>query len=306
MLSGDIIKTVVSSELIANCRRLIAIINLKIFTSKSALSEFLNELREQKKSIGFVPTMGALHEGHLSLIDIARRQSDVVVCSIFVNPTQFNDPADLEKYPRPVDADIEKLTGANVDVLFLPSVNEMYEPGESWHLDLGYLENVLEGKFRPGHYQGVTQVVKKFFDIVEPDVSFFGQKDFQQVLILRSMVKMLNMPVKLVMCPIKREDDGLALSSRNIHLSSTERHNALALSASLNNAKAHFHEKGLDDLKSEAIAFLSASEGVELDYFEIYDAETLQPASSKDVDSIVALVAAKVGETRLIDNILLK
>ncbi|WP_317132937.1 pantoate--beta-alanine ligase [Arcticibacter tournemirensis] len=296
----------VGTELIANCPRLIAFINLKIFTSKSALSKFLNELREQKKSIGFVPTMGALHEGHLSLIDIARRQSDVIVCSIFVNPTQFNDPADLEKYPRPVDADIEKLRGADVDILFLPSVEEMYEPGESWHLDLGYLENVLEGKIRPGHYQGVTQVVKKFFDIVKPDVAFFGQKDFQQVLILRSMVKMLNIPVKLVMCPIKREEDGLALSSRNIHLSSSERHNALALSASLNSAKDHFSVKSLDELKSDAIAFLSASEGVELDYFEIYDAETLQPATSKDVGSIVALVAAKVGETRLIDNILLK
>lgn len=250
--------------------------------------------------------MGALHEGHLSLLEIARKHADIVVCSIFVNPTQFNDPADLEKYPRPLEADIEKLKGAHCDILFLPSVDEMYQPGESWHIDLGYLENIMEGKFRPGHYQGVTQVVKKFFDIVKPDMAFFGQKDFQQVMILRKMVEMLHIPVKLIMCPIKREEDGLALSSRNVQLSPLERGHALALSAALNQAKAHFNEKTLEELASEAKDFLYASDGVDLDYFEIYDAGTLTPASSGEGRSVVALVAARVGDTRLIDNMILK
>lgn len=249
--------------------------------------------------------MGALHDGHLSLINIAREQSDVVVCSIFVNPTQFNDPADLEKYPRPVEADIEKLKSVNCDILFLPPVHEMYQQGESWHIDLGYLEHILEGKSRPGHYQGVTQVVKKFFDIVKPDIAFFGQKDFQQVLILRKMTEMLEIPVNIVMCPIKRESDGLALSSRNIHLSEVERRNALALSSALQTTKDYFQKKDLASLKEEAVAFLNASEGIDLDYFEIYDAATLKPAESKEVESIIALVAARSGETRLIDNMIL-
>lgn len=278
---------------------------MEIFVTKSALSASLDELKKQKKVIGFVPTMGALHDGHLSLINIAREQSDVVVCSIFVNPTQFNDPSDLEKYPRPVEADIEKLKSVNCDILFLPPVHEMYQQGESWHIDLGYLEHILEGKSRPGHYQGVTQVVKKFFDIVKPDIAFFGQKDFQQVLILRKMTEMLEIPVNIVMCPIKRESDGLALSSRNIHLSEVERRNALALSAALQTTKDHFQEKDLASLKEEAVAFLNASEGIDLDYFEIYDAATLKPAESKDVESIIALVAARSGETRLIDNMIL-
>ncbi len=278
---------------------------MEIFVTKAALSASLDELKKQKKVIGFVPTMGALHDGHLSLINIAREQSDVVVCSIFVNPTQFNDPSDLEKYPRPVEADIEKLKSVNCDILFLPSVHEMYQQGESWHIDLGYLEHILEGKSRPGHYQGVTQVVKKFFDIVKPDIAFFGQKDFQQVLILRKMTEMLEIPVNIVMCPIKREDDGLALSSRNIHLSEVERRNALALSAALQTTKDHFQEKDLASLKEEAVAFLNASEGIDLDYFEIYDAATLKPAESKEVESIIALVAARSGETRLIDNMIL-
>lgn len=249
--------------------------------------------------------MGALHEGHLSLIEMARKQSDIVVCSIFVNPTQFNDPADLEKYPRPIEADIEKLKGAHCDILFLPSVDEMYKPGESWHIDLGYLENILEGKSRPGHYQGVTQVVKKFFDIVKPDLAFFGQKDFQQVLILQKMIEMLHIPVTVVMAPIKREDDGLALSSRNVHLSPDERKHALALSKALLQSKEHFNEKEIDELVSEAKAFLNNSEGVELDYFDIYNAGTLTLATSKGDGSVIALVAARVGETRLIDNMIL-
>ena len=153
---------------------------MKIFDSKAELADYLGQLRKGDKTIGFVPTMGALHQGHLSLLAQAQQRCDAVVCSIFVNPTQFNDPKDLEKYPRPIESDIEKLEQAGCDVLFNPAVNEIYAGNEHWHLDIGELENLLEGKFRPGHYQGVTQVVCKLFDIVKPDLAFFGQKDYQQ------------------------------------------------------------------------------------------------------------------------------
>src|SRR5665213_3851550 len=183
---------------------------MEIFTTRKALRQYLFQIRDLNKTVGLVPTMGALHEGHLSLIKAAQLVSDVVVCSIFVNPTQFNDPADLEKYPRTIEADIKMLQAINCDVLFNPTVNEIYDTHEQWHLPLGELENLLEGKFRPGHYQGVTQVVSILFRLVEPDKAYFGQKDYQQFLIISKMVGMMHLPVKLVMCPIKREPDGLA------------------------------------------------------------------------------------------------
>jgi len=250
--------------------------------------------------------MGALHQGHLSLIDIARASCDKVVCSIFVNPTQFNDPKDLEKYPRPVEADIEKLKSGGCDVLFLPSTDEMYAANEAWHIDLGYLENILEGEFRPGHYQGVTQIVKKLFDVVSPDKAFFGQKDYQQVMVINKMVEIFKMPVEIIMCPILREADGLAMSSRNIHLSAIEREQALALSQSLLDAKRNFTMSTLEKLEQQSAGFLENREGIKLEYFKICNANTLLPAKSKDEDGLIALVAAKVGATRLIDNIIIK
>lgn len=279
---------------------------MKIFTSKQELSEYLKARKEEGKSIGFVPTMGALHQGHLSLIEIAAHNTDVVVCSIFVNPTQFNDPEDLAKYPRPVETDIEKLQSAKCDVLFLPAVSEMYSGDENWHIDLGYLETILEGKYRPGHYQGVTQIVKKLFDIVEPDKAFFGQKDFQQVKVIAKLVDICQMRIEIVMCPILREDDGLAMSSRNIHLSNVERSQALTLSKALMQAQINFKDKSIQELEKEAQQYLDQSEGVELEYFEICNSDTLLPAESKDEAGLVALVAAKVGRTRLIDNIIIK
>ena len=248
--------------------------------------------------------MGALHNGHLSLIRIAQQTCDVVVCSIFVNPTQFNDPRDLEKYPRPIAEDIKKLEQVKADVLFEPAVTEMYAGNEHWHLDIGELEHLLEGASRPGHYQGVTQVVKKLFDIVKPDVAFFGQKDYQQFLVISKMIELLHMPVKLIMCPIARETDGLAMSSRNVHLSAADRHNALILSKTLNNLKQRFDINQIPKLKREAEQIIAAEPGVELSYFEIADAETLHPATI-NTPHIVALVAAKVGNTRLIDNLVI-
>ncbi len=253
-----------------------------------------------------MPTMGALHAGHMTLIKIAGELTDVVVASIFVNPTQFNNSDDLQKYPRPVESDIKLLQQSKCNILFLPEVDEMYTGEESWNLDLGYLENTLEGKFRPGHYQGVTQIVKKLLDIANPDFVFLGQKDFQQVMVLEHMVKALELPSELVMCPIVRDDDGLALSSRNVHLSRTERQQALSLSKALFYVQKHFDLLTINQLKENAWLMLDSEPGVVPEYFEICDADTLLPTPSKDTRSIIALVAAKVGETRLIDNIILK
>ncbi|MBV8390829.1 MAG: pantoate--beta-alanine ligase, partial [Mucilaginibacter sp.] len=251
---------------------------MKIFTTKENLTEYLGELRNSGKSIGFVPTMGALHQGHLSLLAQAQQHADITVCSIFVNPTQFNDPKDLEKYPRPIASDIKKLEQAGCDILFNPEVSEMYAANEQWHLDLGELEHLLEGKFRPGHYQGVTQVVFKLLDIVKPDVAFFGQKDYQQFLVIQKMVDLLHLPVKLVMCPILREADGLAMSSRNIHLSPDDRQHALVLSKTLNWLKQNFDINQLAPLTWECEEKISAEPGVQLEYFEIADGENLHNA----------------------------
>ena len=279
---------------------------LEIFTSKSAIARYLIPSKKENKTIGFVPTMWALHKGHLSLIDIAGELTDTVVCSIFVNPTQFTDPKDLKKYPRPIEADIELLRSSRCRALFLPSVEEMYSANETWSIDLGGLDNILEGTLRPGHYQGVTQIVKKLLDVVNPDFMFMGQKDYQQVMVLEHMVKTLNIPVELVMCPIVREPSGLALSSRNVHLSDTEHSQAAVLSKVLQDVKARFADEPIESLKEGALQALRNAAGIEPEYFEICNARTLQPATEKDRESVVALVAAKVGNTRLIDNIILK
>jgi len=277
---------------------------LKTFTTKKDLREYLSLIRASHKTIGFVATMGALHRGHISLIKQAQQTCDVVVCSIFVNPSQFNDPKDLEKYPRPLVADMQMLEAVNCDVLFNPPVSEIYDDNAQWHLDIGGIEHLLEGKFRPGHYQGVTQVVFKLFNIVEPDKSFFGQKDYQQYLIISKMVNMLSIPVKLVMCAIEREPDGLAMSSRNVHLTPEDRQHALILSKTLNWVKANFDSNNIPQLKKEADLMLKNEPGVEPEYVEIADGDTLLPADKNSTD-VVALVAAWVGKTRLIDNVLL-
>jgi len=279
---------------------------LKIFTTKHEVSQHLQQLQAAGQSVGFVPTMGALHQGHLSLLAQAKQQTSIAVCSIFVNPTQFNDPKDLEKYPRPIEADIAKLEQAGCDVLFKPPVSEMYAGNENWHLDIGEIEHLLEGKFRPGHYQGVMQVVHKLFSIIQPNQAFFGQKDYQQVMVIEQMVSQLNLPVKIVMCPIERENDGLAMSSRNIHLTADDRRHALVLSRALNKAKANF-EAGelLNAVAQYSTELISHENGTELEYFELADGETLLPASPNS-KHIVALVAARVGRTRLIDNLIIR
>jgi len=251
-----------------------------------------------------VPTMGALHQGHLSLIAQAKAGNDVVVCSIFVNPTQFTNAKDLEDYPRPIATDIEKLEAAGCDILFNPPVTEMYDGNEHWHLNIGQLEFLLEGEFRPGHYQGVTQVVYKLLDIIKPTTLYLGQKDYQQFMVVSKMVELLGIPVQLVMCAIEREADGLAMSSRNIHLSPADRQHALILSKTLNWLKANFDIKNVFQLEQDAMAMLQGEPGVEPEYVEIADGKTLLPADENST-SIVALTAARVGKTRLIDNVVI-
>ncbi|MBB5620263.1 pantoate--beta-alanine ligase [Pedobacter cryoconitis] len=278
---------------------------LEVINTIAGLNSLLKPLKLAQQKIALVPTMGALHKGHVSLVKIAQQHADVVVCSIFVNPTQFTDPKDLEKYPRPLQHDIEMLQDAGCDYVFMPSVKEMYPVPENWHIDLGPAEFLLEGEFRKGHYQGVTQIVKKLFDAVDPDLAFFGQKDFQQVLMIRNMVAHFNLPLKIVSCPIIREEDGLAMSSRNIHLSAVEHEHALVLSKALTYVKDHFQTETIEVLLKEAIAIIQSVKGVELDYFTIANSETLLPEKDKAAQHLVALVAAKVGDTRLIDNMML-
>lgn len=249
--------------------------------------------------------MGALHKGHVSLIEVAQQHAELVVCSIFVNPTQFTDPKDLEKYPRPLEHDIQMLKDAGCNVVFMPSVQEMYPEKEDWHIDLGPAEFLLEGEFRRGHYQGVTQIVKKLFDAVDPDVALFGQKDFQQVLMIRNMIAHFDMPVQLISCPIIREADGLAMSSRNIHLTAEDRAHSLVLNAALAYVKDNFQSGSISNLVAHAKEMINEIPGVELDYFTVANGETLQPAGDKSQTNLIALVAAKVGQTRLIDNMLL-
>jgi pantoate--beta-alanine ligase len=280
-------------------------ISLEVINTIAALKKWLQPIYSAHHKIALVPTMGALHKGHVSLIQLAKQEADLVVCSIFVNPTQFTDPKDLEKYPRPLEHDIQMLQDAGCDVVFMPSVTEMYPKPETWHIDLGPAEFLLEGEFRKGHYQGVTQIVKKLFDAVQPDLAYFGQKDFQQVLMIEQMVDHFKLPIQIISCPIIREDDGLAMSSRNIHLSPDERKNSLILSSALNYVVANFQTKPIGELLSAARSLINNTPGVELEYLTIANGKTLLPETDKTTSNLVALVAAKVGHTRLIDNMLL-
>ncbi len=278
---------------------------MKVINTIAALQMQLGPVKSANQKIALVPTMGALHPGHVSLIKVAQEMADFIVCSVFVNPTQFTDPKDLEKYPRPVEHDIKMLEAAGCDLVFMPSVNEMYPEQEAWHIDLGSAEFLLEGAYRKGHYQGVTQIVKKLFDAVQPHQALFGQKDFQQVLMIQHMVAYFGLPIEIVTCPIIREQDGLAMSSRNIHLSASDRQHALVLSRALEFVKEHFDHQRIPELEAHARTMIGSTPGVQLDYFSIVDGTTLEQQHDKSAKNLVALVAAKVGETRLIDNVLL-
>jgi pantoate--beta-alanine ligase len=279
---------------------------VKILYHKKALSEYLASFRREGKRIGLVPTMGALHAGHLSLLNYIKEYCDISVCSIFVNPTQFNDPEDLEKYPRPIQQDLKLLEEIGCDVVFIPAVEEMYGEGEEWTIELGRLDQVLEGALRPGHYQGVTQIVKKLFDVVKPDVACFGQKDYQQFLVVEKMVEIYSLDIDLIMCPTLREADGLAMSSRNVRLSPKGRQQALAIVKTLIGFQETYLNLGLGEARDQAIRKLTESEGLTLEYFEVCEPQTLRTVHSAEKgDQLVVLVAAWVDGVRLIDNIIL-
>ncbi len=276
----------------------------------------IRELRDWRKildgPLGFVPTMGALHEGHLSLVRCSKRDNPYTVVSIFVNPTQFDDPEDLRTYPRTFERDKELLEKEGVDAVFVPSVEEMYPKGfedEDAHYDFGYLERILEGAHRPGHFKGVAQIVAKLLRAVEPNVLYLGQKDYQQVLIIKELIEKLSMPIRVVMCPTVREPDGLAMSSRNVRLSPQQRENALALYKSLVKAKEVYEQGGsVAQAKQEAIKILESAPLIrKIDYFEIADANNLKPINDWDeANKVIALVAVRMEGVRLIDNIFIK
>jgi pantoate--beta-alanine ligase len=269
------------------------------------LNDHLETLRKEGFKIGFIPTMGALHKGHLSLINRAKEDNLISVCSIFVNPTQFNNPDDLKNYPRTLEADIKLLESVNCDVLFFPSVQEIYPHPVKTYFNFGRLETVMEGAFRKGHFNGMATVVNRLFEIVKPDFAYFGEKDFQQLTIVKMLVKMQALPIKIIGCETLREEGGLAMSSRNIHLSPQEREDALIISQTLFKAKELFKAMPIEELKDWAIKNLTKNPAIELEYFEIADADTLQPLIiniRNQESNIRAFIALKIGKTRLIDN----
>lgn len=279
-----------------------------LFKKVVDLKHYLAKEKRAGKSIGFAPTMGALHAGHRSLVERSQAECDLTVCSIFVNPAQFNDPKDLEKYPRTERQDIRLLNQAHCDVLFLPDVTQMYPDGHkmSKQFTFGLLDKTMEGASRPGHFAGVAQAVWRLLDIVAPDVLYMGQKDFQQVSIVASMLQQMQSAVRLIMCATIREPDGLAMSSRNVLLSTTARQRAPLLFHILEMVRLKMKNHLPADLKLEAIHSLRKG-GFEPDYFEIVDGHTLQAVQTfEQAEFVVACVAAKLDGIRLIDNIILK
>ena len=260
-------------------------------------------VRRTGKTIGFVPTMGALHAGHVSLMERARSECDVVVVSIFVNPTQFAPHEDFNRYPRPRDLDVRMCGAAGVDFVFYPTANEMYPTGYRTYVEVEGLSDILEGAIRPGHFRGVATVVTKLFLIVGANKAYFGQKDFQQQLVIRTMTRDLNVPTEVVVCPTRRDPDGMAMSSRNAYLSPAERNSGLCLSRALRQVvnRVESGERDLDLLRRVLHAELSTTAGVELEYAVIVDCQTLEE-SAVTRPRMAALVAARVGKTRLIDN----
>ena len=268
------------------------------------LRTFLATARAEGRRIGLVPTMGALHEGHASLVRRAVAENDVVVVSDFVNPTQFNDKNDLLKYPRTLEADCELLEKEGAAYVFAPSVEEVYPEPDTRQFSYAPLDTVMEGKYRPGHFNGVCQIVSKLFMMVEPDKAYFGEKDFQQLAIIREMVKQMQFPLQIVGCPIVREADGLALSSRNARLSDEQRQQALNISRTLFQSKEYAASHTVAETQQFVEDAIAASEGLELEYFELVDGTTLQKISRwEDTDYAVGCITVYCGEVRLIDNI---
>lgn len=279
-----------------------------LFKKAARLQSYLKNQRHSH-TIGFVPTMGALHEGHLSLIEEAQKAGDQVVCSIFVNPTQFNEQKDLDTYPRTPHKDISLLEKVGCDILFMPDAGQIYPEGTTttFSMDFEGLDKTMEGAFRPGHFQGVAQVVKRLLDIVQPQNLFMGKKDFQQLAIIRHLINTLNLPVNLVPCATFREKDGLAMSSRNARLSEAARKAAPTIYEVLKKTKAQYGTTSIPDLEQQALAALNAVPLLKPEYFTIVDGHSLQPAEAlPNSEYLVACVACWADDVRLIDNIRIK
>ncbi len=277
---------------------------MELFKTIKGLDEALEQDRLKGLSTGFVPTMGALHRGHLSLVDRAAKENDRVVVSIFVNPNQFNDPNDLKNYPRTLEADTDLLSALACDYLFSPDVSEIYPEPDTRKFDFGALETVMEGRFRPGHFNGVAQVVSRLFDIVKPDRAYFGLKDFQQLSIIKNMVAMLKFPVDIVACEIVREADGLAMSSRNLLLAPGHRAVAPQIYRILQEARSEAGYLGPEQVIQRVIGKINAIELLRVEYFEIVDETTLQAVSNWEQSGVkVGCIAVFAGSIRLIDNI---
>jgi pantoate--beta-alanine ligase len=277
---------------------------MQIFREIASIRKFINEQKAAGKSVGLVPTMGALHEGHLSLVKKSLAETNFTVVSIFVNPIQFNNPSDFTKYPQTFDSDVALLEPTGCHVIFKPSAKEMYDSPVQMKLDFGELDRILEGKFRPGHFSGVGIVVAKLFNIIKPDVAYFGQKDYQQFLVIRKLIDDLSFPIKLVSIEIVREAGGLAMSSRNKRLSDGDRKKAAVIFRSLTMAKDILKEKKIAVVQTAVDAMLKQS-GLRLEYLELADRRSLGLLSEYDPNvPAVLLIAAYMGEVRLIDNIL--
>ena len=277
---------------------------MKIVKGINELKGYLIDSKRNGKRVGLVPTMGALHKGHLSLVERCVRENDICVVSVFVNPTQFNDKHDLETYPRTLEADCALLESAGCDFVFAPSVEEMYPEPDTRTFDFGTVMQVMEGAKRPGHFNGVAQVVSKLFYIVEPDNAYFGEKDFQQIAVIRAMVKQLQVPVQINACPIVREADGLALSSRNTRLTPALRQKAPLIARTLQESKAMAATKSVREVIDYVVNTLNADPDLEVEYYEIVDGDSLVSIQDwKDTSYAVGCVTVYCGEVRLIDNI---
>ena len=276
---------------------------MKIVNNIKELKGYLAEEKRNNKQVGFVPTMGALHEGHLSLVKRCVEENDVCVVSIFVNPTQFNDKHDLETYPRTLEKDCSLLEPAGCDYVFAPSVEEMYPEPDTRTFDFGLVSAVMEGARRPGHFNGVAQIVSKLFYAIEPDNAYFGEKDFQQIAVIRAMVEQLNIPVKIIACPILREVDGLALSSRNVRLTSEQRQKAPLIARTLKESTTFAREKSVQEVIDYVVNTINADPVMRVEYYEIVDGYTLESIQNwSDTTYPVGCITVYCGEVRLIDN----
>ena len=277
---------------------------MEVVTKIADLQKKIAEIRTNGGTVGLVPTMGALHNGHLELVKRCVAENSICVVSVFVNPTQFNDKNDLLHYPRTLDADCKLLESAGCAIAFAPEVEEMYPVEDTRVFNLGAVAEVMEGKYRPGHFNGVAQIVSKLFDAVQPDRAYFGEKDFQQIAVIRSMVKLLNYPVEIVACPIVREDDGMALSSRNLRLTPEQRKNAVSISQTLFKSRTFAEQHSVAETIDYVVNTLNSVPDLDVEYFEIVNGNTLLSVNDwTDSDYIVGCITVYCGEVRLIDNI---